>query len=85
MRLHINQLQLCRYHQAYSRQDSCLFAHSEEEVNYWKWKIAEEHYSNLVRELNSVIIILVSRLTVSLETFSYVCMSHEFVNATRLS
>jgi len=34
-----------------------MFAHSKEEVNYWKWKIAGEHY-NLVRELNNAIIIL---------------------------
>lgn len=56
--LRINQLQLCKYYQCCSRQDKCMFAHSEEEVNYWKWKIAEEHYNRLVRVVNNVIIIL---------------------------
>ena len=31
-----------------SWQDSCAFAHSKEEVHYWKWKIVEQHYKALV-------------------------------------
>ena len=56
--LRVNQPQLCRHRQHCSRQDTCMFAHSKEEVNYWKWKIAEEHYNDLVRELDNAIIIL---------------------------
>ena len=35
--------------QQYSWRDNCRYAHSQEEVNYWKWKIAEERCKALVR------------------------------------
>ena len=46
--LSVNQPQLCRHHRQCSWQDSCAFAHSKEEVYYWKSKIAEQHYKSLV-------------------------------------
>jgi len=48
LRLHVKGPQLCRFYQQGCRQDSCVSAHSPEELNYWKWKIAEEQYKDLV-------------------------------------
>ena len=46
--LPVNQPQLCKYYPRCSWQDSCVFAHSAEEVYHWKWKIVERHYKALV-------------------------------------
>ena len=35
--------------------DQCRLAHSQEELNYWKWKIAIQHYENVVSDLMSVL------------------------------
>lgn len=46
--LPVNQPQLCKYYPRCSWQDSCVFAHSAEEVYHWKWKIVERRYKALV-------------------------------------
>ena len=50
----VNQPQLCRQYRQCSRQDSCTFAHSQEEVDYWKRKIVERSYKALVSYIHDI-------------------------------
>ena len=35
-----NQLKVCHYKDACEVAEACKFAHSEEELDYWRWKVA---------------------------------------------
>ena len=46
-RLAVGKLQLCRHKARYCpKKDRCRFAHSEEELNYWRWERAKEILHN---------------------------------------
>lgn len=47
LRVDVGQIQMCRHEPSYCpRGDECLFAHSEEELNYWRWERAKEILDN---------------------------------------
>ena len=42
-KLTVGKIQLCRHESGHCpRREGCLFAHSEEELNYWQWERAKE-------------------------------------------
>ena len=42
-RVAVGRIEMCRHGPSYCpRGEECLFAHSEEELNYWRWERAKE-------------------------------------------
>ena len=46
-RLTVGRIAMCKHDPSYCpRGESCLFAHSDEELNYWRWERAKEILDN---------------------------------------
>jgi hypothetical protein len=47
LRVDVGKIQMCRHDPSYCpKGDKCFFAHSEEELNYWRWERAKEILDN---------------------------------------
>lgn len=71
-RLNIGKIQMCRHNEGHCPKGGrCLFAHSDEELNHWRWERAREILDNEFPVVNcTIIFVILIKLIIFLMTFT---------------